>query len=201
MTRTPPPHLGGHGPRGTEMRVLRTARCTAAVLALAAALEASPAMAVDCGVVVVVQVGTCQSPAAQPSPGPTHHASPTPTTSPAVARPLVPVAPAVSPAAAAIPAGSPQGSTRPAPAPTPAPAHVHVHVPVAVTTAAAATDTSPSPVPARTTSPDANEAGTSPATVRGPALAGAGLLVLGGLLVAGSAVPGFKRPERAFGRT
>jgi hypothetical protein len=177
------------------MRVLRTACCTAAILALAAALEASPAMADDCGVVVVVQMGTCQSPAAQPSPGPTHHTSPTPTPSPAVTPPLVPVAPAVSPAAAANPAGSQQTPTRPAAVPVPVP------VPVAVTTAAATAGTSPSPVPARTTSPDANEASTPPATVSGPALGGAWLLVLGGLLVAGSAVPGLKRPERAFGRT
>jgi hypothetical protein len=179
------------------MRVLRTACCTAAILALGAAWGASPAMADDCGVVVVVQVGTCQSPAAQPSPGPTHHASPTATPSPAVAAPLVPVAPAVSPAAEAIPAGSPQASTRPAAVPVPVPAPV----PVAVTTAAAAAGTSPSTVPARTTSPEANEASTPPATVSGPALGGAWLLVLGGLLVAGSAVAGLMRPGRALGRT
>jgi hypothetical protein len=177
------------------MRVLRTAGCAAAALVLAAALEASPAMADDCGVVVVVQLSTCQSPAAQPSPGRTHHASPTPAPSPAVtlpgAPPVVPVAPAGSLTAVAVPAGSPQTSTRP-PVGT---------VPVEVTTAEAIADTSPSPVPTRTTTPDAIEASPPRATESGPAIAGAWLLVLGGLLVAGSAVPGLKRPWRAFGRT
>jgi hypothetical protein len=170
------------------MRVLRTAGCAAAALVLAAALEASPAIADDCGVVVVVQVGTCQSPAAQPSPGRTHDASPTLAPSPAatlpVAPPVVPAAPAGSRAAVAVPAGSPQTSTRPAVG----------TVPVEVTTAAAIAGTSPSPVPTRTTTPDAIEASPTRATVSGPAIAGAWLLVLGGLLVAGSAVPGLRRP-------
>jgi hypothetical protein len=146
--RTP----GATGLRRTEMRVLRTAGCAAAALGLAAALEASPAMADDCGVVVVVQVGTCQSRAAQPSPGPMHHASPNPAPSPAVtlpgAPPVVPVAPVGSRTAVAVPAGSPQTSTRPAVG----------TVPVEVTTAAAIADTSPSPVPTRTTTPGAVEA-------------------------------------------
>jgi uncharacterized membrane protein len=110
---------------------------------------------------------------------------------PATAPLSAPTAPAASQPSRAVPAGSPQEGTYPSAA---------IAAPSGSTAVAADAATSPSPDPSQTTTPAASDESPQSDTGSGPGFAGAWLLVLGGLLLAGSALLGLKLSGRAFGR-
>ncbi|MFP3581107.1 hypothetical protein SB659_16160 [Arthrobacter sp. SIMBA_036] len=196
-----------------QVSVLRAVGCSLAVLTLTLAMGLSPALAQDCGVLTVVP-GACQSPSTQPRPGPTTKATATPAASPAAASPAVatrgpaappvavpaqeapvvaPAVPATSRPTASVPEVGPQTGAAPIPA---------IAAPVgptaAVTAAAPATESpaiAPSGAPAGATNYP------QPPGRTGKTVAGAGLLALGGLFVAGAALAGLTgcRPWRGQG--
>lgn len=188
------------------MSVLRAASCSAAILALTFTIGPSPALAIDCGVLAIIPV-VCQNPSTQPLPTPYATAAPvTPAASPAVAphgrtastrtapAPEAPTVASPSRSPAAVPLGDPQAVTTAGPAvmtpaetATPSTAATQEAKTLATATTAPTAEPPPTTMSLAPTGPknDAQVSGRE-----GKTLAGAWLLVLGGLLVAGAALAG-----------